>query len=157
MKFSKSEQELLQELCLCIQKERKERKVSAQALAESIQVSRLTVHRLEQGKPSVSVGVFIKALSALDLTCRVQDKKEGFESPSQSDALVIPAQIPLKDYPELRTLAWHVQGSQFLKPMQAFQIYDRNQRHLDKVNLEEKESRLIEALYLAFEGEEIHV
>lgn len=42
----------------------------------------------------------------------------------------IPALIRLDGYPQLKALAWHVQGTHTLRPKEAFDIYTRNARHL---------------------------
>lgn len=47
----------------------------------------------------------------------------------------IPARIRLADYPQLRSLAWHVQGIDTLTPTEALDIYERNARHLDALRL----------------------
>ncbi|MBF0107168.1 MAG: helix-turn-helix domain-containing protein [Deltaproteobacteria bacterium] len=151
MNVSVTENDLLLSLGKRLRAERKKRKVSAQAMAESIQVSRLTLERMEKGRPTVAVGVFIKALSALGLTCQVASTFEASVDRAKAD-LVVPAQIRLQDYPELKLLAWHAKGAEHLKPGEVFEIYDRNMRHLNAANLSQKEKNLIKALYLAFEG-----
>lgn len=150
MNFTYQESRQLKSLGRHLYEERKKRKVSAQALAESIQVSRLTLYRLEKGEPTVAIGVFIKVMGALGLICHMTSASKP--NLPEDSSLLIPARIPLADYPELRNLAWHAQGIAFLKPLEAFEIYDRNRRHLDSANLSDNEKKLIEALNLAFEG-----
>lgn len=150
MKLTIWETEQLKSIGQQLYKERKECKVSAQALAESIQVSRLTLHRLEKGEPTVAIGIFFKVMGALGSSCHMTRASKS--NTSTESFLSIPARIQLSDYPELRNLTWHVRGISFLKPGEAFEIYESNQRHLASANLNEKEQNLIKALRLAFEG-----
>ena len=59
---------------------------------------------------------------------------------------------PLTDYPQLKELAWHVQGVDELSLVEAHSIYERNKRFLDTENLSDSEHELIELLGVAFEG-----
>jgi hypothetical protein len=56
----------------------------------------------------------------------------------------------LEDYPQLKQLAWQVQGTSALKPAEAFDIYERNWRHVETSAMEIQEQNLIDALRLAF-------
>jgi hypothetical protein len=58
--------------------------------------------------------------------------------------------IALADYPQLKSLAWQVHGTDHLTPVKAFDIYERNARHLDTVSLTEQEQTLWQALHQAF-------
>ena len=69
----------------------------------------------------------------------------------------IPARIFLSNYPQLKQLAWQVQGAETLSPTEAWDIYERNWRHLDELALTAHERQLIDALRLAFGGGKIHV
>jgi hypothetical protein len=62
----------------------------------------------------------------------------------------IPARINLENYPQLKQLAWQLQGSTQLKPAEALGIYERNWRHVDTLALEPRERNLIVALRQAF-------
>ncbi len=57
-----------------------------------------------------------------------------------------PARIRLADYPQLKQLAWQIQGTEELTPTEALDIYERNQRHLDAASLDPRERALIDAL-----------
>jgi len=43
------------------------RKISAETLAERSSISRMTLHRAEQGSPAVSMGTYLRILAALHL------------------------------------------------------------------------------------------
>lgn len=46
----------------------------------------------------------------------------------------IPVAIRLADFPQLAALAWQVRGVTEVSPREAFDIYERNNRHLDRSN-----------------------
>jgi len=60
----------------------------------------------------------------------------------------IPARILLADYPQLKSLAWQVQGTDALTPQEALDIYDANWRHVDVQAMNARERDLVEALRL---------
>ena len=62
----------------------------------------------------------------------------------------IPARVELDQYPQLKLLAWQVQGSNVLTPAEALRIYERNWRHVDAATLTPPERNLIDALHIAF-------
>jgi hypothetical protein len=68
-----------------------------------------------------------------------------------------PVRIALADYPQLKSLAWQVHGTDHLTPVEAFDIYERNARHLDSTNLTEQEQTLWQALQQAFGKRAAHV
>lgn len=119
---------------------RKRQGVSAVAAAEAAGISRVTLHRIERGEPSVAVGTWIAVASALGLTMELRN---GLASP---DTPQVPEQIRLADYPQLRQLAWQLEGVEALAPREALEMYERNWRHVDKAALSDKELALIDAL-----------
>jgi transcriptional regulator with XRE-family HTH domain len=124
---------------------RKALHVSATVAAEAASMSRVTLHRIEHGEPSVTMGAYLNAIAALGLdfgivtTDRRDDNRKGW----------IPARIRLPDYPQLKQLAWQVHGIDELTPVEALGIYERNWRHLDFAVMEPRERDLIDALRLA--------
>lgn len=56
----------------------------------------------------------------------------------------------LADYPQPKAQAWQVQGTDSLTPVEAFDIYERNARHLDLPFMAESEQALWQALQHAF-------
>jgi transcriptional regulator with XRE-family HTH domain len=141
-----------------IRAHRKALRISATTAAEAAGMSRVTLHRIEKGEPAVTMGGYINALAVLGL-------KFGLVTPPEPVKLHlavdregwIPARIRLVDYPQLKQLAWQVQGADTLSPKEAWDIYERNWRHLDEQALGLPEQQLIDALRLAFEWDVNHV
>lgn len=128
---------------------RKVLRISATAAAEAAGISRVTLHRIEKGEPSVTAGAYMSVLWALGLDVRATVR--GAE-PAAAPAVRkgwIPARIRLDDYPQLRELAWQVHGTPELTPAEALDIYERNWRHVDAGKLSEEERDLVDALRLA--------
>ena len=141
-----TDRELLTRLGQQLRRIRRDQKVSAVAAAEAAGMSRVTLHRIEQGEPSVSVGAWIALANALGLTPALVDTNAG------RLAEALPERIRLADYPQLKALAWQVQAGEEVTPQEALQLYERNWRHLDASALTAPEVRLIEALTRAIGG-----
>lgn len=62
-----SEKKLLTDLGERLKLARLRRELSAEVVAERSAVSRMTIHRAEQGSPSVSLGVYLRILAVLSL------------------------------------------------------------------------------------------
>jgi transcriptional regulator with XRE-family HTH domain len=136
-----------------IRVQRKALRVSATALAEAAGMSRVSVHRIEQGEPSVTMGAYLNVLAALGMAFSatvVAD--EPSKNAADEKAGWLPARVRLADFPTLKQLAWQVQGSDELTPREALGIYERNWRHIDEAALLPRERNLIDALRLAFGG-----
>jgi transcriptional regulator with XRE-family HTH domain len=130
-----------------IRAQRKNLHISAQATADCAHISRVTLHRIEKGEPSVTMGAYFTVLDALGLQIQTKSKAGlGEESQAGSNTSVIPSEIKLTEYPQLKQLAWHIHGLDALTPIEAFGIYDRNWRHLDATSLIPLEKSLIDAL-----------
>jgi transcriptional regulator with XRE-family HTH domain len=130
-----------------IRAQRKNLHISAQATADCAHISRVTLHRIEKGEPSVTVGAYFTVLDALGLQIQTKSKAGlGEESQAGPNTSVIPSEIKLTEYPQLKQLAWHIHGLDALTPIEAFGIYDRNWRHLDATSLTPLEKSLIDAL-----------
>ena len=122
--------------------------VNATTTAESAGISRVTLHRIEKGEPSVTMGAYMNVMAALGLSLPGQGITEDTEKQD-----VIPTRIKLDDYPQLRQLAWQVHGTELLTPLETRDIYERNWRHLDQSQLEDKERQLINALQTGLGGD----
>lgn len=130
---------------------RKALRVSATATAESSNISRVTLHRIEKGEATVSMAAYLKVLAALGLELEVIDSLK--ENTSQLLAPgSIPVRISLMAYPVLQSLAWQVHGTDSLTPQEAWDIYDRNWRHADLSKAQPDELALIESLRDVFGG-----
>lgn len=132
-----------------IRTRRKTLRVSATALAEAAGMSRVSVHRIEQGEPSVTMGAYMNVLAALGMSFSAEAAGESTPNVDDDKPGWLPARIALADYPQLKQLAWQVQGMDELTPREALGIYERNWRHLDEAALLPRERNLIDALRLA--------
>jgi transcriptional regulator with XRE-family HTH domain len=130
---------------------RKALRINATSTAEAAGVSRMTLHRIERGEPSVAMAAYFNVALALGLDLDLANPKEDTDTPPKVRGW-IPARVRLADYPELQRLAWHVHGKDALTPAQALGIYERNLRHMDLKALEPRERDLIEALRQALGG-----
>lgn len=133
-----------------IKAHRKKLRVSALAVSKAAGISRVTLHRIESGEPTVAAGAYWAALYALGI--RLEICTPAASKPEAMDADV-PPQIQLLDYPALANLAWHVPGLDYLKPREAYDIYNRHERHLKIELLTDRELALIKALKARYEGE----
>jgi len=119
-------------------------KISATAAAEAAGMSRVTLHRIENGEPSVTAGAYVAAALALGMRLAVAAHTPPPSAPDRKGW--IPARVRLDAYPKLKELAWQVHGTDELSPREALGIYERNWRHLDLATLTQDEQDLIEAL-----------
>jgi transcriptional regulator with XRE-family HTH domain len=138
----------LQAIGECIRARRRQLGITAVATAEAAGISRVTLHRIESGAASVTVGALMNVLDALDLQLHQLDNSEacgGQQAPAS-----IPVVIDLAAYPQLRELAWQLQGTASLSPAEATGLYARNRRHLNREVMLPEERQLMEALDQAF-------
>ena len=119
--------------------------VTAAAAAQAACVSRPTWHRMESGAPGVSAGAYARALDALGLISAGQDDWRPEDAPSRPEG-TIPTRIRIGDWPQLTAVAWSLQPDTLVTPRQALEIYERNQRHLDRAELSDDEAALIRNL-----------
>ena len=142
----------LQALGAQMRAQRKALRLSATVTAEAAGVSRVTLHRIEKGEPSVTMGAWCNAFTALGLSLQTRSAAEsntGSQAQQVDRRGWIPARIALADYPQLRALAWQVHGINTLTPTEALGIYERNARHLDLQAMSTDEQALLQALRLA--------
>ena len=141
----------LQALGEQIRGQRKALRLSATVTAEAAGVSRVTLHRIEKGEPSVAMGAWSSVMAALGMALHARPASDGAAGTGQKADRVgwIPARVPLADYPQLRSLAWQVHGTDTLTPAEALGIYERNARHIDLQTMSPDEHALLQALKLA--------
>jgi transcriptional regulator with XRE-family HTH domain len=145
----------LQALGAQIRAQRKALRLSATVTAEAAGVSRVTLHRIEKGEASVTIGAWCNALVSLGLSLQARSATDArADNDGQRTDRVgwIPARVALADYPQLRSLAWQVHGTDTLTPIEALGIYERNARHLDLQAMSADEQALLQALRLALSG-----
>jgi len=135
---------LLRDLGKGIRDRRKKLKVSAVAAAEAAGISRMTLNRIEHGEASVTMGAYLNAISVLGLALDLSEaqlKKNELRS-----IFKIPEKIRLADYPVLKSLAWQLKGTTVVSAQEAFDIYERNWRHVDLEKMKSREKELIQGL-----------
>jgi transcriptional regulator with XRE-family HTH domain len=121
-------------------------KVSGVDAAEAAGMSRVTLARIERGEPSVTMGAYIGAASAVGLELELVDPREQRRGSRTKAGPPFPARIRLADYPQLKKLAWQLHGVTTLTPEDALGLYERNWRHVDTAALEPAERTLVNAL-----------
>lgn len=141
----------------CIRQRRKLLRISAVNAAEAAGMSRATLHRIERGEPSVTMGAYVGAMAALGLTLEVVPPAQSAHpipcaTHPAAPAVPLPAQdaqpglIRLDDYPQLKRIAWQLRGALELTPQEALALYERNWRHIDAEAMDPGERALVQRL-----------
>jgi transcriptional regulator with XRE-family HTH domain len=123
---------------------RKILKVRAQVCAEVAGISRVTLHRIEKGEPSVSIGAYLQVCEALGLNLTLLPRVERAAESNLRDPEM--PHIRIKDYPQLKALSWQLKDDEYLTDTEAKSIYERNKRFLDLKHLDERERILMQRL-----------
>lgn len=126
-----------------IRAHRERLKVSATVAAEAAGMSRVTLHRIERGEPSVTMGAYLGAIDALGLQLELREPQER---PATTHAAGLPERVRLADFPQLRRLAWQLHDVDELSPAEALNLYERNWRHIDRSSMVPAEGALLELL-----------
>lgn len=126
--------------------QRKRLRVSATTTAEAAGMSRTTLHRIEAGEPSVTIGAYMNAATALGLELRLLDPERPDTPPW------LPEYIRLSDFPELAKLAWQRDAEEKVTPKEALSLYERNWRHLNQEEMSLAEREFLETLIRAHGG-----
>jgi transcriptional regulator with XRE-family HTH domain len=134
------DQERLARLGERLRAARKRQRVTTVAAAQAAGISRVTLHRIERGERTVAIGAWMAAASALGLAFDLLDANAA------NQASKLPKRIRLRDYPQLKQLAWQLHGVDEISPRQALELYERNWRHVDRPALSEDEAALIDTL-----------
>jgi transcriptional regulator with XRE-family HTH domain len=119
---------------------RKRQRVTSVATAQAAGISRVTLHRIERGEPTVAVGAWVAVATALGLTFELPAAK------AVARTTKLPKKIRLRDFQQLKKLAWQLSGVNEVTPQEALDLYERNWRHLDRAALSDDETALIDAL-----------
>ncbi len=146
---------VLQALGAQLRAQRKALKVNATVTAEAAGISRVTLHRIEKGEPSVAMGAWVNVATALGMQLALELPQQQASKNNPKDWW--PVRVPLSDYPQLKALSWQVQGADYLTPAEAHDIYERNARHLDTAAMTANEQDLWQALQAAFGKKGSHV
>jgi transcriptional regulator with XRE-family HTH domain len=116
--------------------------VTATELAEAAGMSRMTLHRIEKGEPSVTMGAYMSVIAALGLRLELADP--GVRKASR-DKAPLPRAIRIADYPQLKRIAWQLADTE-LTPKEALALYQRNWRHVDRKAMDDLERDLVRRL-----------
>ena len=123
--------------------------VTAIAAAESAGMSRVTLHRIERGEPSVTIGAYLSVVATLGLDLALAEaRRDG----AAEAAAKLPVKVRLADYPQLRRLAWQRKRVDEVTPGEALALYERNWRHVDRQGMKARERELVKLLADALGG-----
>lgn len=123
--------------------------VRAQSAARSAGISRVTLHRIEKGETSVSLGAYLRVCKALGLHLGVlvEDIRQStHHTPSINQPAIDGPHIRIGDYPQLAALAWQLDVNALLTDEEVIGIYERNKRFLDKDQINDHERVLMQRL-----------
>jgi len=128
--------------------------ISMAAAAEAAGMTRLTWQRIEKGEPGVTLGFVLAAARVLGMDLKLEMAGEDTRTPQpKPGAQWLPLDIRLADYPGLQRLAWQLRkGVETLTPRQAWELYERNGRHLDPDMLNAQERALMRGLRMVLGG-----
>lgn len=127
-----------------LRRRRKELGISAATTAEAAGMSRVTLHRIESGSPSVTVGAYMNAAAALGLQLALSKPPQPHSQTIRDD----PKEdlIRVGDYPQLQAIAWQLRADTELPGIDALQMYERNWRHVDRDAMSDNERALVQRL-----------
>lgn len=127
--------------------------VSATAAAEASGMSRVTLHRIERGEPSVAMAAYMNAVAALGLELDVVNPQDPRAyKVGQRETSSLPPAVRLADHPQLQRLAWQLHGVSHVTPQEALALYERNWRHVDLSTMDPRERQLVDTLAMELAG-----
>ena len=141
--MSASQTERLRRLGRRLRDRRTTLSVTTVACAEAAGVSRVTLHRVESGNPSVTIGAYANVSAALGLSLTVPILGSNDEA---TDETTTPTTIAVGDYPGLRSLAWQTDAGTRITELEALNLYERGWRHLEHDRLTDRERAFIQHL-----------
>jgi transcriptional regulator with XRE-family HTH domain len=138
-----------------IRKIRRSLGISAAATAGAAGISRVTLHRIEGGEQSVTIGAYLNVLEVLGLAdvLRIAEPDADGARKAEPDTELDLQRVAIDRYPQLESIAWHITGmgsARVIPGDQALAIYERNWRHVDKTAMTADESRLVAGLVKAY-------
>jgi hypothetical protein len=114
-------------------------------LAAAAGLSRVTLHRIETGNPSITLGAHLNALDALDMSLCACDGR-----PEPAPAPRAPGTVRVGDYPQPKSISWQLRDDTEMTEEEALRHYARSWRYIDEGALEDAERALIEHLRDAY-------
>lgn len=118
-----------------IRERRMDLRLSMNATAETAGVSRVTLHRIERGGPSVTMGAYFNVITALGLSLTLENA-----TPDPT------ASVRIGDHPQLRLIAWQLGEDTDITEADALQLYERNWRHVDHAAMQPRERQFLQHL-----------
>jgi transcriptional regulator with XRE-family HTH domain len=116
--------------------------IPATTAAEAAGMSRVTLHRIERGEPSVTMGAYMSAIAALGLDLDFADAPAG----RKRGGPALPRRIRVADYGQLKRITWQLGEVAELTPKEALACYERNWKHVDAAAMTEDERDLLRRL-----------
>lgn len=139
-------EEVLTELGHALRQRRQALGISAVTTAEAAGMSRVTLHRIEAGTPSVTMGAYLNAAAALGLQLTI-DEPQPRSHPAHDAARPTPGPtVRIGDYPQLQAIAWQLRADTELTDAEALQLYERNWRHVDQAAMSDEERAFVRHL-----------
>ena len=132
-----------------LRRRRKELGVSAVNTAEAAGMSRVTLHRIEAGSPSVTIGAYMNAAAALGLQLTLGKPLSGRQRSRDETAADT---VRVGDYPQLQAIAWQLRADTELPGIDALRLYERNWRHVDHDSMSDDERALVQRLADTYSG-----
>ncbi len=126
--------------------------ISAVTTAEAAGMSRVTLHRIESGAPSVTIGAYLNAATALGLQLAVVEPGDHSASPTPSNASGEEATARIGDYRQLSAIAWQLHADTEISELDALRLYERNWRHVDQSAMSDEERAFVQRLADAYSG-----
>lgn len=146
-------QRALSALGAALRARRKALGVTAAATAESAGMSRVTLHRIESGSASVTVGAYANAAAALGMQLTLGDPTP--DHPDADDggtAQTTAGKVRVGDYAQLQTICWQLGSDTELSREDALHRYERGWRHVDQTAMTDRERAFIQQLADEFSG-----
>lgn len=150
--ISEPSQKLLIAIGAALKDRRRQLGVSAAVAAESAGMSRVTLHRVESGAASVTVGALVNAAEAVGLHLQLTDARPQRKESGAKEAVNTETseKVRVGDYPLLSAAAWQLDADSRLDGFETLRTYERNWRHLDRAAMGDKEKALIQALAVRY-------
>jgi transcriptional regulator with XRE-family HTH domain len=147
-RLAESSRDALHALGAQLRAQRKALCISAVATAGAAGLSRVTLHRIERGESSVTIGAYFNVAAALGISISLTSPlaAQAASAPSAALQSELPQNIRLADYPQLQSLAWQLPGTQLLTQQEALGLYERNWRHVDTAQMGAQERALVNQL-----------
>jgi len=154
--IANQEAALVQALGERLRMARRRRKMTAHQVAVEAGITRVTLRRVEAGELGVLMGTYLRVLATLGLAQdlilvarddtlgrRLQDEELTRSAAPKTERA---QRIRLANYPMLREVAWSTDQEAELTPREAFALYERNWRHIDREAMNRRERDLVERL-----------